>query len=105
MSAQLLQTLLLVLILLVSAVAALRYLLPNLFRRMQTGIAGVLSSPQRHRVVRQWGYWMQPEEAKRGGCGSGLGCGSCNGCGSDPVNPSAAIPLKFTQRPDGSSSL
>ena len=99
MNAHLMQTLLLSLILLVSALAALRHLLPTHFRRAQGAIARTLSQPRMYRVIRQWGYWIQPDEARKGGCGSGLGCGSCGGCGTTASETTAAIPLKFSQRP------
>jgi hypothetical protein len=98
-NAHALQTLLLVLILLVSAVVALRHLLPQAFRRAQSGIARSLGRPGRHRVLREWGQRMQPAEAKRGGCGSGMGCASCAGCESTGAESAAAIPLKFSRPP------
>jgi hypothetical protein len=98
MNAEVLQNLLLLLILLISSVVALRHLSPHAFRRMQTGIARVLSNRQRHRVLQRWGYRLQPNEAKEGGCGSGLGCGSCSGCGSGGSETVAAISLKFKPR-------
>ncbi|MEZ5461510.1 DUF6587 family protein [Dokdonella sp.] len=99
MNAHALQTLLLVLILLVSAVVAVRHLLPQAFRRAQSGIARSLGRPGRHRVLREWGRRMQPAEARRGGCGSGLGCASCAGCASTGAESAAAIPLKFSRPP------
>ncbi|WP_423924739.1 DUF6587 family protein [Dokdonella sp.] len=99
MSTQILQSLLLALILLASAFIALRHLLPNAVRRIQSAIARALSQPRRHAGVRRLGYWLQPKEAKEGQCGSGLGCSSCAGCGSASTDTVASIPLKFPPHP------
>ncbi len=95
MSTQWLQTVLVTVIVLVSAVLALRHAAPGPFRSWQSALARVLGRPQRSAFLRAIGRWLQPLEAKQGSCGSGLGCSSCGGCGSSNAKPTDSIPLKF----------
>ena len=98
MNTSILQTLLVTLIVSVSAFLAARHVAPGPFRLLQTSIARALSRPQRSAIFRRAGIWLQPAEAKKGSCGSGLGCGSCGGCGTSPVPTTDAIPLKINPR-------
>ncbi len=99
MSSSTLQTLLVALIVSVSAMLAARHVLPGPFRLLQTSIARALSRSERSAILRGVGLWLQPLEAKKGGCGTGLGCGSCGGCGTSPALPVDAIPLTISPRP------
>jgi hypothetical protein len=99
MNTHALQTVLVALIVSVSAVLALRHVFPGVFRALQSSAARALSQPRRSDKLRSIGYWLQPAEAKKGGCGSGLGCASCGGCGTSNVRPMDAIPLRITPRP------
>lgn len=94
-----LQTLLVGLIVSVSAILAARHVAPGLFRRLQTSIARALSRSERSAILRGVGLWLQPLEAKKGGCGTGLGCGSCGGCGTSAALPVDTVPLKINPRP------
>lgn len=100
MNASMLQTLLVALIVSVSAIVAARHVAPDRFRWMQTSIARALSRLPRSAILRGIGLWLQPLEAKNGGCGTGLGCGSCGGCGASPAPPLDTIPLKINPRPN-----
>ncbi|MCX7513460.1 DUF6587 family protein [Frateuria hangzhouensis] len=92
------QAVVLALVLLASLLAAFRKLLPQTAKRMQSRLSAALDRPARGAIVRRLGRWLQPAEAKSGGCGSGDGCNSCGGCA--PVSPmSDAVPLKFRPRP------
>ena len=95
MSTQWLQTVLVTVIVAVSAVIALRHVAPRLFRSGQSALSRMLGRPQRSAFLRAIGHWLQPLEAKLGSCGSGLGCSSCGGCGSSNAKPVDSIPLKF----------
>jgi hypothetical protein len=97
MNAQLLQDVLVTAIVGTSTVVVLRRLAPARFRRMQTGMAHFLGQPQRGAIARAIGRWLQPDEARKGACGSGLGCGSCSGCGPSEM-PAGAIPLVIRPR-------
>jgi hypothetical protein len=97
MNAHLIQNLVVAIVVVVSAAATLRRLMPGAFRRLQTGIARSLDQPHRSHALRAIGFWIQPGEAKSGGCGSGLGCGSCSGCGSSEL-ATPAIPLVLQPR-------
>lgn len=99
MSTHWLQTVLVTLIVSVSAVLAVRHVAPGLFRIGQSSLARMLGRPQRGGFLRALGRWLQPLEAKQGGCGSGLGCSSCGGCGTSKTNPVDSIPLKFRTPP------
>ena len=94
-----LQTALVGLIVSVSAILAARHMAPGLFRRLQTSIARALSRSERSAILRGVGLWLQPLEAKKGGCGTGLGCGSCGGCGTSTALPVDTVPLKINPRP------
>jgi hypothetical protein len=98
MNAQILQTLLVTLIVSVSAVLAVRQVFPGAFRVLQSSLARALGQSRRSDPVRRLGVWLQPDEAKKGGCGSGLGCASCAGCGTAEVRQAEAIPLNITPR-------
>lgn len=99
MSAHWLQTVLVSVIVSVSAVLALRHVAPGLFRLCQSSLARMLGQPQRSAFLRAIGRWLQPLEAKQGGCGSGMGCSSCGGCGTSNPKPVDSIPLKFGSPP------
>ena len=99
MNASMLQTLLVALIVSVSAILAARHMAPGLFRWLQTSIARVLSRSARSAILRGVGIWLQPLEAKKGGCGTGLGCASCGGCGTSAAPSVGTIPLKINPRP------
>ena len=100
MNSSMLQTLLVALIVSVSAILAARHVAPGPFRLLQTSLARALSRSQQSAILRGLGLWMQPAEAKKGSCGSGLGCASCAGCGTSPALPGDAIPLKIKPRPE-----
>ncbi|SFN14452.1 DUF6587 family protein [Dokdonella immobilis] len=97
MNAALMQDLIVTTIVTLSVGVAARRLLPAQFRRLQAGLAHALGQPRRGRLLRAIGHWLQPAEARNGGCGSGLGCGSCGGCGSS-TPPGDAIPLVLRPR-------
>ena len=99
MSAQWLQVVLVTVIVSVSAVLALRHVAPGPFRLWQSSLARMLGRPQRSGLLRAIGRWLQPLEAKQGGCGTGLGCSSCGGCGSANAKPVDSIPLEFSSPP------
>ncbi|MDE2155984.1 MAG: hypothetical protein KGJ32_08865 [Xanthomonadaceae bacterium] len=75
-------------------------LLPQTSRHLLAGISAALDRPDRSAAMRRLGRWLQPAEAKAGGCGSGDGCGSCGGCA--PAKPVAdgtdQRPLHFRSR-------
>ncbi len=97
MNAQLVQDVLVAAIVGTSAIVVLRRFAPARFRRMQAGMAHFLGQPQRGFISRAIGRWLQPDEARKGACGSGLGCGSCSGCGPSEM-PAEAIPLVIRPR-------
>ncbi|MBL0164230.1 MAG: hypothetical protein IPP82_11500 [Xanthomonadales bacterium] len=99
MSMQGLQTVLVAAIVSISAVLAMRHVAPGPFRLWQSTLARMLGRPQRSFFLRAIGRWLQPLEAKQGGCGTGLGCSSCGGCGTTSAKPVDAIPLKFRVPP------
>lgn len=68
-----------------SAWTAFRKLMPELSRRLLGRLSARLDRPAHGVAVRRVGRWLQPAEAKSGGCGSGDGCGSCNGCAPAPT--------------------
>lgn len=103
MNAALMQNLIVTTIVMLSVGMAARRLLPAQFRRVQVGLAHALGQPRRGRLLRAVGHWLQPAEARNGGCGSGLGCGSCGGCGT-PASPGDAIPLVIRPRPGAGSA-
>jgi hypothetical protein len=90
------QAVVLALALLASLLAAFRKLLPRTARRVQAQLSAALERPGRAAAVRRLGRWLQPAEAKSGGCGSGDGCSSCGGCAPAPAEP--AMPLQFRPR-------
>jgi hypothetical protein len=98
MNTQIVQTVVVALIVSVSALLALRQVFPGVFRVLQSSLARALGQSRRSDRVRRLGIWLQPDEARRGGCGSGLGCTSCAGCGMAEVRPAEAIPLRITPR-------
>ena len=97
MNAALMQNLIVTTIVTLSVGMAARRLLPAQFRRLQAGLAHALGQPRRGRLLRAVGHWLQPAEARNGGCGNGLGCGSCGGCGTS-ASPGDAIPLVIRPR-------
>ena len=83
-----------------SAWQAFRKLLPGSSRRVHGALARRLDRPGRTAGMRALGRWLQPAEAKNGGCGSGDGCSTCGGCAppkpvADDVGPQ---PLHFRER-------
>ena len=94
----LVQAVVLTLVLLASLLAAFRKLLPQTARRVQARMSAAWDRPGRTSPVRRVGRWLQPAQAKSGGCGSGDGCSSCGGCA--PVPRAPPVPLHFRQRPD-----
>ncbi|MFA7321630.1 MAG: DUF6587 family protein [Dokdonella sp.] len=100
MSTQWLQTLLVAVIVSTSAVLAMRHVAPGPFRLCQSSIARLLGQSRRSAVLRAIGHWLQPLEARQGGCGSGLGCSSCGGCGKSSATKAVeSIPLKIPSPP------
>ena len=99
MSVQWLQTVLVTVIVSISTILAARHLAPGPFRLLQSRLARALGRSQRNAVLRAVGRWLQPREARQGGCGSGLGCASCGGCGTSNAKPEESIPLKFHAPP------
>jgi hypothetical protein len=91
------QAVLLTLVLLASLLAAFRKLLPQTAKRVQARLSAALEQPGRAARIRRLGRWLQPAEAKTGGCGSGDGCSSCGGC-APPSPVSEAKPLEFRPR-------
>ncbi|HVC15866.1 MAG TPA: DUF6587 family protein [Rhodanobacter sp.] len=83
-----------------SAWQAFRKLLPRTSRRLLAGISAALDRPGRSAAARRLGRWLQPAEAKSGGCGSGDGCSSCSSCApAKPVADDAdQRPLHFRSR-------
>jgi hypothetical protein len=90
------QAVVLTLVLLASLLAAFRKLLPRTAKRVQARLSAWLDRPGRTPPTRRLGRWLQPTEAKSGGCGSGDGCGSCGGCAPAPAS---AEPMPLTFRP------
>jgi hypothetical protein len=99
MNTHIVQTVLVALIVSLSALLALRQVFPGVFRLLQSSAARALSHAPRSDRLRRIGVWLQPAEAKSGGCGSGLGCARCTGCASSAPRPVDAIPLRVTPRP------
>jgi hypothetical protein len=92
------QAVVLTLVLLASLLAAFRKLLPQTAKRVQARVSAALDRPGRAATVRRLGRWLQPGEAKSGGCGSGDGCSGCGGCAPAPVPRETAMPLHFRPR-------
>jgi hypothetical protein len=90
------QAVVLTLVLLASLLAAFRKLLPKTAKRAQARLSSALDRPGRKGAVQRLGRWLQPAEAKNGGCGSGDGCSSCGGCAPTPATQ--AQPLHFRER-------
>jgi hypothetical protein len=99
MTAQIIQAIVIGMIVAICSVMAFRRLLPGLSQRMQVAMARSLSEPKRSAALRVVGRWLQPAEAKSGGCGTGDGCGGCGGCGSSTSAPVDAQPLVFHPKP------
>ncbi|MGN2245655.1 DUF6587 family protein [Frateuria sp. GZRR35] len=91
------QAVVLTLVLLASLLAAFRKLLPQTAKRMQARLSAALDRPGRAAALRRAGSWLQPVDAKSGGCGSGEGCSSCGGCAPTPV-AQQSVPLHFRPR-------
>lgn len=83
-----------------SAWQAFRKLLPQTSRRMIAAVSARLDRPGCSVRVRRLGRWLQPAEAKSGGCGSGDGCSSCGRCtpAKPPVEGGQPKPLDFRPR-------
>jgi len=79
------QTLLIGALLAYSAFVAWRKLMPEVSRRWLGRISARLDRPVHASAVRRIAGWLQPAEAKSGGCGTGDGCGSCNACAAPPL--------------------
>ncbi|UGB37261.1 DUF6587 family protein [Frateuria soli] len=92
------QAAVLTLVLLASLLAAFRKLLPRTAKRVQARLSAWMDQTGRAPSTRRLGRWLQPSEAKSGGCGSGDGCSSCGGCAPAPV-PVEPLPLRFRARP------
>lgn len=94
------QGIVLALILLVCIWQAFRKLLPATAKRQQARLSMWLERPAHGGGLRRLGRWLQPGEAKSGGCGTGDGCGSCGGCAPAAVTPprAEAQPLHFRPR-------
>jgi len=100
MSTQWLQTLLVTVIVSTSAVLAVRHVAPGPFRLCQATVARVLGQSRHSAILRTVGRWLQPLEARQGGCGGGLGCSSCGGCGTSSATKAVeSIPLKVPSPP------
>ncbi|MGN2242328.1 DUF6587 family protein [Frateuria sp. GZRR33] len=91
------QAAVLTLVLLASLVAAFRKLLPQTAKRLQARLSAALDRPGRAAALRRVGAWLQPADAKSGGCGSGDGCSSCGGCAPAP-RAQEPVPLHFRPR-------
>jgi len=93
------QALVLALVVAYSLVVSLRKLAPEATRRLLGRCAARLDRPSHGRVLRRVGRWLQPAEAKSGGCGSGDGCGTCGGCAPQPeIRDAAPVPVHFHPR-------
>ena len=92
------QAVVLTLVLLASVLAAFRKLLPQTAKRTQARVSAALDRPGHAAAVRRLGGWLQPGQAKSGGCGSGDGCSSCGGCAPAASPDQPAIPLQFRPR-------
>jgi hypothetical protein len=94
------QALVIGLIVAFSAWQAFRKLLPESSRRVHGALARRLDRSGQAAWARALGRWLQPDEAKNGGCGSGDGCSTCGGCA--PPTPVAEDvqprPLHFRER-------
>jgi hypothetical protein len=89
------QAVVLTLVLLASLLAAFRKLLPQTAKRVQARLSAALERPGRAAPMRRLGRWLQPAQAKSGGCGSGDGCSSCGGCAPAAAPREQALPLHF----------
>jgi hypothetical protein len=84
-----------------SAWRAFRKLLPKTSKRLLAGISARLDRSGRSPALRRVGRWLQPAEAKSGGCGTGDGCDSCRGCAppaAPAVDRAKPQPLDFRPR-------
>ena len=66
------QAVVLTVVLLASLLAAFRKLLPKTAKRVQARLSAWLDRSGRAPPSRRLGRWLQPSEAKNGGCGSGV---------------------------------
>ncbi|KGI78041.1 DUF6587 family protein [Oleiagrimonas soli] len=99
MSFEIVQSLVLGALLLYSVAFAARKLAPEITRRALGRMSAALDRPERGRLLRRIGRWLQPAEARSGGCGSGDGCGTCGGCAPAPhIEASAPMPLHIRPR-------
>ncbi len=78
-----------------SAFVAWRKLMPENSRRLLGRVSAQLDRPAHGRLMRRLARWLQPSEAKSGGCGSGDGCGSCNACAVPLPQDPHSYPLHF----------
>ena len=88
MSTQWLQTLLVTVIVSTSAVLAVRHVAPGPFRLCQATVARVLGQSRHSAILRAVGRWLQPLEARQGGCGT-----------SSATKAVESIPLKVPSPP------
>jgi hypothetical protein len=82
-----------------SLLVSARKLAPEPTRRLLGACAARLDRPVHGPILRRIGRWLQPAEARSGGCGSGDGCGTCGGCAPPPeIHESAPVPVHFHPR-------
>lgn len=85
-----------------SAWQAWRKLMPRSSKRLLGRLSAALGQPARGALAHRLARWLQPSEAKSGGCGSGDGCNACGGCAPphspSPASPSEPMPLEFKSR-------
>lgn len=83
-----------------SLLVSARKLAPEATRRLLGACASRLDRPVHGALVRRIGRWLQPAEARAGGCGTGDGCGTCGGCAAPPeIRDEAPVPVHFHPRP------
>lgn len=94
------QALIIVAVVLISAVQALIKLAPKSARRLQSRLSAALDRPGRGVAMRRNGRVLQPAEARVGGCRTGDGCGGCPSVApvAKPQNVEHAPPLHFRSR-------
>lgn len=85
-----------------SAWQVFRKLMPKTSKRVLARLSAVLEQPRHGVVAHRLARWLQPSEAKSGGCGSGDGCSACGSCAPPPavsVTPRNDVqPLHFRPR-------
>lgn len=88
------QTVIIALIVVISAYVAFRKLLPKTSTRIMARVSASLNRDGRSGAIRSIGRRVQPAAAT-GSCGDG--CGSCGSCGPTPPKTDAQ-PLQFKSR-------